>query len=177
MDIDVRSRMRRRAGQAMTEFAIGLFAAVLLFSGLFAAAGIMRDLLEARSRLRAEAGEKALQSTAGTAPRNIARWDEGPDGLQYTPDDRAQSGISYAIAAIAGHAEGPPGTAGYALAHDALPSSMLDVARGIPYDSTFAEKHETVENDVPPFAAEYLFGSERVRNKVKVAIPAAGGLL
>lgn len=179
MDIDTKTAppRRRRRGQAMVEFALGLFAAVLLLSGLFAAGEIMTDLLEARGRVRAAAGAKALVASAGTAPRHIRRWDEGADGLQYTPDDRAVGGVSAAMSALVRMSAANERDFDYPLSHDALPFSMLGYARGLADPAAFAKESETVVNEVPPFAAKYLFGSETVRNRVEVSMPVSGGLL
>ena len=166
-----------KRAQAMVEFALGLFAAVLLFSGIVAASGIMTGRLSLYSKNRAEAGEKALQSSIGSESGSGGAWTRGPDGKQYTADDRRGGGVSLALPSIAGLTVERPGDEAYAVERDILPSSMLDTLRGDPNPATFVKSSGTFDTEIPPFAAKYLFGSEKVRSKVEVSMPAAGGLL
>ena len=170
---------RTCSGQAMVEFALGLFVVVLLFSGLFAVSGIMTGALDLQGKMRAEAGEKALVSSIGPESGRGGAWERGPDGKQYTADDRRGGGVSTAMAATSGVFENAADSRclEYALGHDNLPASMLDFLRGQVDAVTFEKSSGSFETEIPPFAAKYLFGSDTVRTKEDVSMPATGGLL
>jgi len=167
-----------RSGQALVELALGLFAIVLLFSGFFAMAKIMTGSLDLHGKLRAESGCRALAAAAGSPPEGGGRWNEGPDGLQYTPDDFREGTVLLSVQALAEKSASSPRDWEYPARHSALPFSMIPFATGEPaFPASFLEASGETKAKVDPFAAKYLFGPDEVRKKLKVRMPAMEGLL
>ena len=105
----------KRQGQASIELMAALVLLILVIGGLLHVNKLVRTSLFLHSTIRGIAGEKAMSSMAlGESPDYIKDWEEGKDGIAYTPDDVKHKGGSSLATAVAlfsaysteNHAEG-----------------------------------------------------------------------
>lgn len=78
-------------GQALVEFVIAILMVVIVVAGtlqFIEMAGMRGELM---AEIRGEAGQRALSplNLVGNTPEYLRTWEEGPDALRHTADDRA----------------------------------------------------------------------------------------
>jgi len=90
-------------GQAIVELVVALVAVLVLFAGLLQI-GLLADAHTAvMTEARRKAGMNAIAGgIGGVAPEYISRWDNGPDRVSYSMDDRCVRGSPALFALLAG---------------------------------------------------------------------------
>lgn len=81
-----------RSGQAMVEFVICLVGILIAAAGLLLLADLTRSDTDTLVAATGEAISASMSLSIPSSFSPVEDWDEGPDGMRHTKDDRAQSG-------------------------------------------------------------------------------------
>lgn len=168
---------RRRDGQAVVEFVVGLVALLAVAVGVLSVAALSRADTESFSAAQEQAVRRSMGNASPDPFSPVSDVSPGPDGLPLTKDDEPRRGGLGGVRSIAAHGK-PAGAArplrpdGGALRHDAVGAA----ARGA--DAAFSMRVGRGEAEaVLPPAARALFGLEPAATlHNEVWLPQTGGV-
>ncbi len=88
-------RNHQESGQAIAEFVISLIAILFVFLGVLAIAVLSMENVTCLVTARSEADVASSLGTSigGASPEAILEWDYGADGIPFTADDEAVTGM------------------------------------------------------------------------------------
>ena len=165
----------------MVEFCIGLLALLLLVTGMIHVGRMGRISLAIHGEIRAEAGEKAMRGTLGTAAEAISDWDSGVDQIRHTADDRSRVNATAAMdimSAVVRHSTNKEDDWMYVTDKTRRPTSMIQLYNQMGMSSLLSGSHETktIRMQVDPVIRQLLFDVPEVKIKEEVWVPQMGGL-
>lgn len=173
-----RAARRRRSGQAMVEFVVGLVALLAVAVGILSVAALVRADTESFEAAQEEAVRRGMGNGTPQSFSPVADVAPGPDGLPLTKDDAPVAGSLGSARRIAARAESAGGPArrpdGGPLRHDAV----AGFGAGASGDALFSMRRGRGEAtaELPP-AAKPLFGLEPVATlRNEVWLPQTGGV-
>ena len=83
----------KKSGQALVEFVVSIVAVIVLVAGLVQIGLLTKVHTDVMQEAREKAGELVLSPMPmGMAPDYIGKWEDGPDGVNYSSDDEAAGG-------------------------------------------------------------------------------------
>lgn len=172
---------RRNSGQAMVELVVGIVSIVLLTALLVLLGHLQRTDSDSLNRASAEAIADSMGNGIPSSFTPIADWDNGPDGMPYTKDDRAQNGGFVRLRTSITPATAPDGNWGGLRRADgssARYDAIANVHDGVLVQSSFgfvsARDSETVQ--VPDFLQSALGLPAEITLRNEVWMPQTGGL-
>lgn len=165
----------------MIEFVVGLFGIILL-TALVVFLGQLQIIdTDSLTRASGDAIGDSIGNAIASSFTPVEDWDDGPDGMAYTKDDRADQGNFYGLRAHITSATAPGGDWSGTERADGAPVFYDDIVKvdtGALAQSTFGfvSSDDSESIDVPPVLQDIMGLPDEITIRNEVWMPKTGGL-